>query len=693
VHQRSIAYRLLTAAIAGIFVVTIVVCGIGLELTRSWYRNVEALLVAAETRAAETRAAELEGELGAWESSELARFAEAVKSRRDESFVLDERHPFELPFIIDANGALRFPRGAGGHAPVAWSELSAAPDSVVTALRLAASKAPIAERCARLAAVARSMDTPLGWRLRARLRQATILSEAEETDAALAVHEGIIDDFSDYFRDGGVPTLAHVLLARLEIVARLGEVDAAKQAVADGLETLVGSRFPRAIAEEKLFVERSAAILGERGATPPDTLLRLREELAAREQQRLETESLRDRILGPSIEASTPPKSGEPRHHTTRTAGPLSSIVWTRLDEGESAKSANSAFAIGFHLDIERVATALTSRVGPGVRIAHRTIQIDDASGGPAPMLLASLPGDLAFVRIAAPLDVWGREVSAARRPFIYAGALLVAMALAVVWGLFVLHRGLRRELHLSRMKTDFVAGVSHELKTPLALIRLYSDTLLLDRLRDPSQGKRYLEIISRESDRLGHLIANMLDFASIEAGRKNYRLEPRDLGPVVAGVVEAFRLQLDEEGFDCVVEIPGELPLVAADDEAVAQAVVNLVQNAIRYSPGVKHIEVRVVPSNDAVRISVRDHGEGIAEAEQERIWEDYYRTGSARARVRGSGLGLSVVRHIVRAHAGTVELVSAPGTGSTFTLVFPIARPAAYGVPDGCQNPDHRR
>ena len=225
-------------------------------------------------------------------------------------------------------------------------------------------------------------------------------------------------------------------------------------------------------------------------------------------------------------------------------------------------------------------------------------------------------------------------------------------------------------------MKTEFVANVSHELKTPLALIRMFAETLLLGRVENDAKRDEYYRIITRESERLTHLISNVLSFSSIDAGKKRYEFAPTDLGDVVRDVAASYRHQLENQGFTHELRVAPDLPIVDADADAIRQAVINLIENAIRYSADARHvtIELELGDGGESVDVVVRDRGIGIAADDQSKIWDDYFRTKGARAlATRGSGLGLSVVRHIVEAHGGSVRLESQPGAGSTFTLSFP--------------------
>jgi signal transduction histidine kinase len=235
-----------------------------------------------------------------------------------------------------------------------------------------------------------------------------------------------------------------------------------------------------------------------------------------------------------------------------------------------------------------------------------------------------------------------------------------------------------RRELRLSRLKSDFVANVSHELKTPLALIRLFAETLELGRVPSEEKARQYHSIINKESRRLTQLINNILDFSRIEAGRKEYRFVPGDVGAVVREVVDAYRFPIEQQGFALELDVADELPELEIDPEALSQALINLVNNAIKYSQEDRLIRVSARREGERVLVSVADRGIGIPRAEQKKIFEKFYRAESSLVHTtKGSGLGLALVRHIMEAHGGAVEVASVPGEGSTFTLVLPVRAP----------------
>jgi signal transduction histidine kinase len=243
--------------------------------------------------------------------------------------------------------------------------------------------------------------------------------------------------------------------------------------------------------------------------------------------------------------------------------------------------------------------------------------------------------------------------------------------------GLVLVYSNVRREMHLSRLKSDFVANVSHELKTPLALVRLFAETLEMGRVQSGEKAQEYYRVINKESQRLTQLINNILDFSRIEAGRKEYRLSPTDVGRVVASVLETYRFQIEQQGFTLEEVIDPDLPLVPADGEALTQALLNLLNNAIKYSRDVKKIRVEARRDGDTVRLTVVDHGIGVAKPEHKKIFEKFYRAEDSLVHeTKGSGLGLSLVKHIMDAHGGRVEVDSTPGRGSVFTLVLPVNR-----------------
>jgi signal transduction histidine kinase len=259
---------------------------------------------------------------------------------------------------------------------------------------------------------------------------------------------------------------------------------------------------------------------------------------------------------------------------------------------------------------------------------------------------------------------------------------VLAALSLFMVAGIWLTYRNVSREMTLARLKSDFVANVSHELRTPLALIRLYAETLELGRLTAKEKYQEYFRIIREESERLTALINNILDFSRIDAGRKEYEFQETNLAELVHSTLESYRFQIQQNGFGFEENISSDVPPVRVDREAIARSLLNLVNNALKYSKDQKYIGVSLYRSNGSVNLEVRDRGIGIAANEQEKIFEKFYRCGDPLVHnVKGSGLGLSLVRHIARAHGGDVLVESVPDQGSKFTIALPLSPASETG------------
>lgn len=263
------------------------------------------------------------------------------------------------------------------------------------------------------------------------------------------------------------------------------------------------------------------------------------------------------------------------------------------------------------------------------------------------------------------------------RQTLLYAGVTILGLV-ALLLAIRAMNRVVQHEISLSRMKANFVADVSHELKTPLALIRMFAETLLSGRVQSEDKAREYYDIITRESTRLTHLIDNILDFSRIDAGRKHYRRELVDVGRVVRETYDAYRHELDYHGFEHHCTIAEDLPGIHGDDDAIGQVVLNLISNAIKYSADEKHLHVDVMPEvrrdRRGVLICVRDRGIGIRPEDRAHLFEGFYRAPDERVRQsRGTGLGLALCKKIVDAHGGCIDVESRLVKGSEFRVFLP--------------------
>jgi two-component system phosphate regulon sensor histidine kinase PhoR len=250
---------------------------------------------------------------------------------------------------------------------------------------------------------------------------------------------------------------------------------------------------------------------------------------------------------------------------------------------------------------------------------------------------------------------------------------ILVVLDAVLLTGVWVVYRSVRREMEFVRLKSDFVSNVSHDLRTPLTLIRMYAETLEMGRLAGEEKRKEYYSTIVKETERLTRLVNNLLNFSRMEAGRRPYSLVPLDLNAVVRVVLDSFSPHLASEGFSPVVDLDRAIPAVRADMEAVQEALINILDNAVKYSGGEKFLRVTTGVRMDDVYIDIEDHGPGIPPEYREKVFETFFRVPSPyTSGAKGSGLGLAIARHIMDAHGGRIRLKSTPGKGSTFTLAF---------------------
>jgi signal transduction histidine kinase len=257
-------------------------------------------------------------------------------------------------------------------------------------------------------------------------------------------------------------------------------------------------------------------------------------------------------------------------------------------------------------------------------------------------------------------------------------GSLIAVAALAALIGFFAARRAFHRQLHLSEMKSNFVSSVSHELRAPIASVRLMAEGLERGKIQDAQKQNEYFRFIVQECRRLSSLIENVLDFSRIEQGRKQYEFEPTDVVVLAQQTVKLMDTYAAERQIKLALQVTGTPFPFEMDGKAIQQALINLLDNAIKHSPNGSGISVGLdferSPTTSAFRLSVEDKGEGIPPEEHEKIFERFYRLGSElRRETQGVGIGLSIVKHIVQAHGGKIVVRSAPGQGSRFTIELP--------------------
>jgi signal transduction histidine kinase len=293
--------------------------------------------------------------------------------------------------------------------------------------------------------------------------------------------------------------------------------------------------------------------------------------------------------------------------------------------------------------------------------------QIRLATNGPGDPLGESFP----VLRATVPIRI---EPGAASRQMLIIFAIVVVLSVTLFAG-YLLWRDVHRELQLAEARSQFVSSVSHEVKTPLTAIRMFAESMRIDEDLDRQTQVGHLDTILQETDRLNRLVDNVLDFARIEQGRKTYQMQPTSLVHVVEAAAKAMDYPMKQSGFRLSVATDGELPAVIADPDAIQQAIINLLSNAMKYSGESREIALDLSRENDAAAIRVADRGVGIPLEEQTRIFERFYRVKSPENEyLPGTGLGLTIAAHVIEAHGGAICVESEPGKGSTFTIRIPL-------------------
>lgn len=254
---------------------------------------------------------------------------------------------------------------------------------------------------------------------------------------------------------------------------------------------------------------------------------------------------------------------------------------------------------------------------------------------------------------------------------------LLGGVTLLLAFGFWLVFFNVRRELRLTQAKTDFISNVSHEIRTPLALISMFAETLELGRAPSEAKKQEYYRIIGKETTRLRNIINKILNFSQIESNKKQYHLEPHDLNQIAKEVIDMYSFHLENNGFTYDFNLSsGNMPILA-DKDAIIESLINLIENAMKYSPDKKDISIASGLDGEFCFVEIADKGIGISAEKQTKIFDKFYRiTEGDIYKVQGAGLGLSIVKHIMQSHHGRVEVKSKVGQGSAFRLYFKIEK-----------------
>jgi signal transduction histidine kinase len=351
--------------------------------------------------------------------------------------------------------------------------------------------------------------------------------------------------------------------------------------------------------------------------------------------------------------------------------------------------SSNRSYYSGFSWDLDsiknqmlpEIAKTLEMTSGIQVRLLDNHIQNGESSGETV------IPSDALSITfrqfpfpwrlIVTQTALENLKSSALKENIIYGVLLAVVVALMGLGALLIV-RDMSRELETTRHKSEFVHNISHELKTPLTLIRLYGETLKDQKDLPQKERKKAYEIITRESERLSYMINNVLDFSRIELGKKEFNLKSGRLADLIRETLELYLPHLEKKGFTVRQEIDGSLPVVNFDREAMASLLINLLSNSMKFSPETKEVAVRLFRKDSDAVLQVEDKGIGISSKETDKIFQRFFRSQNVVVSgSTGSGLGLTIVKHIAEAHGGRIEVESEEGKGSLFSVILPLSGP----------------
>lgn len=432
-------------------------------------------------------------------------------------------------------------------------------------------------------------------------------------------------------------------------------------ALAGDLFSTAGDR-PLLPANQNLFIAAKVLDAMQKSALPMDApLTNQLARLAAAEDLSLAAADSSRNTVEP-LDMFYPVGPDQPRTYAIRHHGPVSTVLLLVSDTGVASfltgyqhAFANSESAYRLLDASGRFVTGVTNSPGK-------------------PFLTSALPG--AFPGWKVELYFQGSDVfeKAARRQiavYIWTAALVIILMLLV--GAFAL-RAVSRQIRLNSMKNDFIATVSHELKTPLASMRLLVDTLLEGRVRDDAQVTEYLRLTAKENERLSRMIDNFLTFSRMERNRVAFALTDAQPAAIARDAIESVKTKFAANDCHFTADIPADLPDVQADHDAIVTVLVNLLDNACKYTNADKQVSLKISHTDGHVRFVVADNGIGIARRHLRRVFDRFYQVDNSLSRkAEGCGLGLSIVKFIVDAHDGKITVESKPGHGSTFTVSLP--------------------
>jgi len=505
-----------------------------------------------------------------------------------------------------------------------------------------------------LRSLTRSGD--LAVRAGAELRLARNLKKAGDVEGALEAYARTAATLGDDVSVSGAPAGLAARRARCALLAEAGRWDELRMEAQELEHGLQGGRWRLDRTSFFYYWGQSAQWLGQQSAPEP------------------ERQALAEAVIWiwQNRQAIADVERGSSGRRSLSILGTPITVLWRFAADELSAMVAGPRYQRSQWFDRVAAAPELAGvrlTVTDPEQVPVYGSRPDDAAPTAARLAATTgLPWDVVVASAEGQADL---DLFATRRRLMMTGVGMLALLIVTVS--FVVGRAVSRELAAARLQSDFVSAVSHEFRTPLTSMRQFTEMLLESEALPPEKRRAFYGVQARATRRLSRLVESLLDFGRMEAGARPYRLEPLDAGALVRATVEEFRQEIGATDVALECNAPEAGPFVRADREALAQALWNLLDNAVKYSG--ERPEVRVeVREGDPVAITVRDRGAGIPRSEQRRIFKKFVRGSNAKAQsVKGTGIGLAMVKHIVGAHGGKVAVASEPGEGSAFTVLLP--------------------
>lgn len=369
-------------------------------------------------------------------------------------------------------------------------------------------------------------------------------------------------------------------------------------------------------------------------------------------------------------------KQGNPNNHNAGQNGFQIETLYAESDSRCLLFKNNQSYSAGFLIDQKRLFdTIINSVVQDDLEFDYLFVfPAGYQSNSKAENLSYSVPLAPYFPGHTMQILIGDQDLISdfvKRRSWIY-GIASVLLLVAMLLGIILTTRDISREKRMANLRSDFISNVTHELKTPLTSIRMYAESLMMRRVKSIAGQRKYLSVVVNESERLKRMINNILEFSKMEKARQDYHLVESNLSEILQTAILDVNYWLEKTGFDLHAEMEPEVKAVV-DPEKIYQVYTNLLSNAIKYSGDSRNIYVRLYLNNDSVVTEVQDEGIGIAKNNQEKIFNEFYRVENHESgNITGTGLGLTVVREIVEAHHGRIEVESEIGKGSKFSVIL---------------------